>query len=234
MVRGAGPAYPCLTTSSCSSSSLMATKRSTRRAMRPLGSGRPAFINGSSLAIQACTSASSSRVAPVAMIFAMTTSSSSPNSAVKSLRVSVLMAASQMLASADRHGDETHRLARSQPQQNNLLACVARFTERAFDLGRRLHRFAADLEDDVAKLKPALHPEPARLDVGDHDALFSRARDAAGRGELEPQMRSIPAAHRLWLVRAVVLQACGRILCRNGQFAERDVDVALFALAQHG
>src|SRR5262249_25202403 len=94
-----------------SSSSLMAEKRSTRRATRPLGSGRPAFINGSSLAIQACASASSSRLAPVAMIFAMTTSSSSPNSAVTSLRVSVLMAASQMVASADRHGNETHRLA---------------------------------------------------------------------------------------------------------------------------
>src|SRR5262249_19251702 len=150
----------------------MAAKRSTKRATRPLGSGRPAFINGSSLAIQASASASSSRVAPVAMIFAITTSSSSPNSAVTSLRVSVLMAASQMVASADRHGNETHRLARSQPQQNNLLACVARFTERAFDLGRRLHRFAADLEDDVAKLKSALRPERARLDVGDHDALL--------------------------------------------------------------
>src|SRR5262245_60016498 len=233
MVRGAGPAYPCLTTSSCSSSSLMATKRSTRRATRPLGSGRPAFINGSSLAIQACASASSSRVAPVAMIFAMTTSSSSPNSAVTSLRASMLMAASHMVPQPT--GTVTKRIASPDFSRSSTICLPAlRASPSAFDLGRRLHRFAADLEDDFAKLKPALRPEPARLDVGDHDALFSRARDAAGRGELEPQMRGIPAAHRLWLVRAVVLQACGRILCRNGQFAERDVDVAFFALAQHG
>ena len=85
---------PRLAPSSSSSSSVMAATMSTRRATRPLGSGRPAFIRGSSLASQACASASYSGVAPVAMISATTSSSSSPSIAVTSLRVRALMAVS--------------------------------------------------------------------------------------------------------------------------------------------
>src|SRR5262245_8556578 len=93
---GAGKA-PCdvqlrLAISSSASSSLMAATMLTTCATRPLGSGRPAFIKGSSLASQACASASSSAVVPVAMISVTTSSSSSPSIAVTSLRVTMLMA----------------------------------------------------------------------------------------------------------------------------------------------
>jgi hypothetical protein len=62
----------------------------------------------------------------VAMIFAMTTSSSSPNIAVTSLRVRVLMAASHI------GGQKAHRVARFEPQKNDSLAGAARPAQRAF------------------------------------------------------------------------------------------------------
>src|SRR4051812_10644509 len=58
---------------------------------RPAGSGRPAFIRASSLCIQAYASASSSLVAPVAMICATTVSSAGLRTATTSLRVRAAM-----------------------------------------------------------------------------------------------------------------------------------------------
>jgi hypothetical protein len=65
-----------------------------------------------------------------------------------------------LAASADRRGQEAHRVARFQPQQNGSLACAARLPQRVFDLGGRFHGFAVDLKDDVAQLESALGPEP--------------------------------------------------------------------------
>src|SRR6185437_3360034 len=71
---------------------------STSSPTRPLGSALPAFISGSSLAIQAWASASSSTVAPVPIICAITTSSAPPIALIASSRVMRRMALPRVFA----------------------------------------------------------------------------------------------------------------------------------------
>src|SRR6266481_121591 len=114
---------PASLSSSSSGSSSARISMSSRT--RPLGSGLPAFSNGSSLTIQAWASASSSALAPVPMILAMVTSSTPPTALITSSRVRRFMASHPQAAypqatvtrpSAQRRAGRIASAARGKPR----------------------------------------------------------------------------------------------------------------------
>src|SRR5215471_722242 len=112
-----------------------------------------------------------------------------------------------------------------------MAACVA---QGAANLGWRRHRFAADLQDDVSQLEPLIGSEPGRIDAGDHDALLSGTKNAAGGRELQAEIVVGAAATPCRLLVLLLLPG----LAGGGHWAFRKLaesgdDALLLALAQH-
>src|SRR5436190_3357216 len=92
------------------------------------------------------------------------------------------------MPSTDRKSHEPRGLARLEPQHDRRFAVTARIADAVVDLGGARYRFASDLQDHVAQLDPLIGRNAGRIDVGHHDTLPARARNALGRSEPEPEI----------------------------------------------
>src|SRR5262245_40102159 len=76
--------------------------------------------------------------------------------------------------------DEPHRVCGLHPHHDGALACGTRVAKSLAYIGDIRNRFAANVEDHVTCLEPALCGRPIGIDTNHRDTLVARTSDLFG------------------------------------------------------